>query len=648
MNNNQPKLQFLPGSSSGFTPAGISGFSDLKPAAIVRELIQNSLDAAIEANVRPAEVIFRLACIETESIPGIKEYEEAFRVALDFQKKKNLNSPAERVVDVIKKVLKNRNQDVLSVRDNGIGLDHDRINALLSDGVSDKGGEATGTFGNGHSTVLPTSDLRYVLYGGINSQGERIGAGHAVLASSHKEGEKQPTSGDGYFIIEPKDGEYVCAVGKAIPSLIANFLDTIKKHQKSGTVVVVPAFNYFRKEREKLWDLIQKSAAHSFAPAIDRGQLIIKFEDHRGDPRPDQVMQLGQSNLKSILEKGKDDKRKIAGDFMSGSRAFSAYNAFHQAEAEIIRTEVGQVEVRLLKANLGTTHIDLFRNGMWITDERNIPLFSRAFSDREPFQAVLLLDSTKGGDLYELVRSSEGPLHNKLHHKEYLSRENAKRLKKAFSEIRQWLLNKVPKIKSVSFTAEDFLAIDFGEGQESGNIQRTFWGTPTLVNQRVPVRSYAGSDTGPAPANGSGSRPGRTSPPRPRPLVNQAFNITSVELGTNKKKIHLVCRNSVTDAHLQLCVDENLDATCDRGFRRDTILKLSKVRINNKMVDDKDLLRQNGHIMGVYLGDIPSDSVRTIEVTHSLPNGLILPPNQSPTLRIDLLQGSSRDRNDGS
>ena len=60
MAHNSLDLKFGPGSPTGFTPAGIASFGDLRPAAVVRELIQNSLDAAVEAGEKTAIIRFRL------------------------------------------------------------------------------------------------------------------------------------------------------------------------------------------------------------------------------------------------------------------------------------------------------------------------------------------------------------------------------------------------------------------------------------------------------------------------------------------------------------------------------------------------------------------------------------------------------------
>ena len=74
----------------------------------------------------------------------------------------------------------------------------------------------------------------------------------------------------------------------------------------------------------------------------------------------------------------------------------------------------GNVRVQLLNRELGDTRIDLCRNGMWITDDKGIPGFYYKFQDLSPFHALILLDSSTGGHLHNLVRSAENPLHDKI------------------------------------------------------------------------------------------------------------------------------------------------------------------------------------------------------------------------------------------
>ena len=276
-------LLFGPGSPSGFTPSGIASFSDLRPAAVVRELIQNSLDAAVEAGVPTATVLFRLTRHKTHDIPGIKSYRKAFFSAVRTHKDMGggrLPSQAERVVQVIDDAVQRNEQDVLAVLDNGIGLDPTKMTALLSDGVSAKGGAATGTFGNGHTVAIPASNLHYVLYGGVTADGSRIGAGHAVLASSIVRNQKYQTSGDGFLVKGFRDGSYEYAKGTSLPDLITENLDDIEQGSGHGTAVIIPAFNNFR-ESAPLWDLVSTAAACNFFQAIDEGWLVVQVEDRR-------------------------------------------------------------------------------------------------------------------------------------------------------------------------------------------------------------------------------------------------------------------------------------------------------------------------------------------------------------------------------
>ena len=617
MDNDSLDLQFGPGSPSGFTPTGIASFSDLRPAAVVRELIQNSLDAAVEAKEETAIVRFRLTRSNRRSVPGMKSYRKAFNAAVRTHEDLGggtLPSQAERVVQVMRKAAKGDEQDILSVLDNGIGLDNARMTALLSDGISAKGGAATGTFGNGHSVAIPASDLRYVLYGGVTANGDRIGAGHAVIASRKVRGEQFPKSGDGFLVKGFRKGSYDYAKGASLPGLITENLDEIEQQSGHGTAVIITGFNNFR-ESLPLWDMVSKAAACNFFPPIDEGRLVVQAEDHRPG-QSSTIKTLDHSTLKAVLEENRNEQRSKA--FLSGQKAFDAHGALQFGTPHVFRTKLGEIRVQIRERSSGNPRVDLCRNGMWITDDKNIPGFYYRFQDRKPFHALLLLDSQSGGRLHELVRNAEGPLHDKLDAKQRLSKPEERELRDAFGEIREWLRSVVPELETDSYSPDDFLALDFGEDGTGtgGNARQSFWGSPVPVTRRDPGLSYEESSPGPGPGppGPHPPKPPGPRPPRPRPVLRPFFQATSVPLGLNHRQILLECQQGCKNAELRLYVDENVDATCD-SLRRDQIetAYLTEVDVCGHPVNSSKLVRQNGRIVGVRLGDIAADSSLDID-----------------------------------
>ena len=202
-NGNKPNLIFSPSSTmEGFTSAEVQAFTDLNPAAIVRELIQNSLDAGRDASREKTTVHFELEKVSLNSVPGIERYREAVESAERDQVKhfKDANAEfpdqAQAILDVINDCLDESQVEVLSILDNGVGLNKQRMTGLLSDGMSIKSGASSGAVGNGHLTAIPASNLRYVLYGGV-SDGKRIASGHAILATFKQDNKKMGK--DGYY-----------------------------------------------------------------------------------------------------------------------------------------------------------------------------------------------------------------------------------------------------------------------------------------------------------------------------------------------------------------------------------------------------------------------------------------------------------------
>jgi len=130
-------LQFQWGDEVGFTSAGISRFHDVKPVAVIRELIQNSSDAA---RPKTACVRFEITEAKLDEIPGISEYKQAFKDAERDQIRilgdGRTSNHVKTIVKSMKKCLESESVEVLSVIDNGVGLDEQRMRALLGDGIS--------------------------------------------------------------------------------------------------------------------------------------------------------------------------------------------------------------------------------------------------------------------------------------------------------------------------------------------------------------------------------------------------------------------------------------------------------------------------------------------------------------------------------
>lgn len=630
----RPDLHF--GNSTdrtGFTPAGIAAFSDLRPAAVVRELVQNSLDAAIEAGERRAHVRFSRTACAIHDIPGIESYRRAFELAREQQKPAG---SARAVVQRIARTLRDDSHDVLCVTDNGSGLDGVRMSALLSDGVSAKGGTAAGSYGNGHSVVVPASNLRYVLYGGLTESGECLGAGQAVLASHCLEGEFLSQSGRGVFVSELKPSEpgvaFTFARDSAIPPMVAEAIDRIRYEHGHGAAVVVPAFNNFEADL-LLRDMVFKAAACSFFRAIHDKELIVEVEDPDGGGR------LDSNTLRGEIEKHRDELRiRGSGAFLSGNRANEAYAALDRGTQHQIRTAQGDVAVHLLvDGGLRGHGVGLCRNGMWITDR--LPMFSNHFTDRQPFQALIVLGSASDSPFYQLVRDAETPLHDKLA-PTMMEPAPRKALRDAFREIRDGIAELVPEASADVYSPDDILSFQFSdiEGGGRGGRQPSYRGRIESSRRRLTDtrKGAKGEPGGPNLGGGKGTR----KPPKGRIVVQPAFRIVSVPSAPRRRKIEVHCTEPFEDAELRIFVDENVDATCDRQTRAQaTPVLLNNVAINGRPSAESDLVSNGDAITGIKLGSLAGESSLVVETDWEMPpDSDIWVGDRDPALRIEVLR----------
>ncbi len=602
---------------SGFTAAGITAFSDLNPEAIVREIIQNSWDAAREAKRDIARVRFEVIKHKLSQVPGIQQYRNAFNRAKQAQKRlrsghRGLSDQAKDVVQAIEACLASEQCTTLFALDNGIGLDESRMTGILADGVSVKGETSAGAVGNGHFVVIPASDLRYVLYGGLTNEGKMVGSGHTVLASHENDKDRRPMSKDGYFVKEIKMNlfePYDFPQGTEVPPYIKQKLEWIADQWSSGTVVAVPGFNRFREQNSSLEDIISKAAACNFFASFARKELRIEFVEENQEP-----VILDHTTIDDTLRKFSDEKRS-RNKFLSGSRAFAAFETIQTGRDVTVNTDIGNVTMKLREVTDGKTRIDLCRNGMWITDKLPSKLRESQFTGLKPFHCVLLLDAGDG-EIHQLVRQAEGPLHNQLEVKKLTSRDERRKLTKAMDAVASKIREIVPEYDSERFKIPDVLSIT-SYGIASGGRRSSRVGSFNEVKRRRVVLAveagsveedspeYPESEKKPTRNGGTSQQTGGRNNFR-RSGNPLRFRALSVPIAPRSYRVEIRPDEKAVEGEARFILDEGLDESCDDWGKEDFI-RLKTVTVDGCPVIGNALTRnEKGEILGIRLGGVIS------------------------------------------
>ncbi len=591
----KPDLIFPPTwQLDGFT-TNVTSRQAGEPDPVVRELLQNSLDAAIrEADREYAEVHFTIAARPLSELPGHPAYVKAFRAA-----KAELKTPTTHdvrsAVDRVEQALKGEEMSVLFCRDNGTGLDADRVKALLSEGQSDKAAQGAGSFGLGHLTAYAASDLRYVLYAGKRA-GREIASGHAILASHRRKGERY--SAHGYWrtptdLFSLEDGNFP----RVAPPLMRQELDEI---ESSGSIVAIAGFNYFHEDKpaQALEDIC-RVAALNFLGAIWERKMIV----HVHDEATRQSQTVDADSLQSLLEPIRKQQRAPVAGWLSGEQGYRAWQTL--ADGEALDTAIDRsvrVVFRPLKGNTSErSRVQIFRDGMWITN-REPELASNAFGGVQPFDAVVLLGDADPDDhteFYDLVRNSEGPEHRGLTKRRELPKSQRKKLGDMLSRVAERLREEAGAIDAdEGFTPAGFAVFNTGASRRA---------TPVKRLRYRPAASEPESNEG-ATDSGGGDSDGSPTPDREGKRTKKTHRRRAPASGTAVRiqrtlvpqldvdgQVHRVkaqlkvvdAPTSGTSVGLRLFIESGSDETCEQPLSP-LWQPIRALTVNGKTIDGGD------------------------------------------------------------
>ena len=439
----------------GFTSAALAQF-DGSAEPVIRELLQNSLDAADQSGVPVAEVRFVISEANRDELPGWSKYIAVFKEARRQRRSQSgvKRSQDERmVVERVEGSSRHATIPLLLCIDNGHGLNGERMDALLTPGNTSKGERGAGSFGLGHHAAFGASDLRYVLYGAKyfnkDTSISEIASGHAILAS-HRDKENVLRAADGYWFRSEHghlafNGKYDC-----YPDTLPRLLWELLAGVETGTIVCIAGFNDFRREEDDptAMDSIRRVAASNFSDAIDAGRLRVDVEDDCAD----EAVTVGRDDLGEVLDRYSQNKRAAKQGQINGQVAYSAWKTINLGE-RLPCHGGGLIRWRPLDASdRQPTRVHIFRKGMWITS-RAPRLAAPEFSSTWPFDAVLSLDS---GPLEKLVRSAEGPEHRGIDTKR-LDNKQKKQYRQLMAEVASQMRAAVGERKDL----EDFVPKGF-------------------------------------------------------------------------------------------------------------------------------------------------------------------------------------------
>ena len=553
----------------GFTSAAVAQF-DGSAEPVVRELLQNSVDAANQSDSGVAEVRFVVSEALRDELPGWSRFTSAFQTACQQRRSGSSAKPSQderMVIERIRDISRLDTIPLLLCIDNGHGLNGKRMDALLTPGNTSKGEEGAGSFGLGHHAAFGASDLRYVLYGakflGDDGLVSQIASGHAILASFWDD-DKVLRAADGYWFKAGQgqlafDGSDDC-YPDSLPPLLWEFLAGVE----TGTVVCIAGFNSFRREGDDatVVESISRVAASNFSDAIHSGSLIVHIEEDCDDS----ILTVDRENLGLILEPYSNNKRASRQGQINGSLAYGAWQTINTGE-QFQCTSGDKIRWRPLDASTGEkTRIHIFRKGMWITSGAPY-LSSSEFSSTWPFDAVLSLDS---GPLEDLVRSAEGPEHRGIDRKR-LDREQ----KKQYRELMAQVADDLHKVVGEREDLEDF--VPHGFATLMGHDVRT---AERLRRPRMPAGGGTTDESiegGHKERRTKTERSRRTGTPRPgsRPRYRTSLRIVD----TSSLDAHIEYEEEVgprAELGVRIRAASGADATCEQPLT-DDFLRIQSV-----------------------------------------------------------------------
>ena len=379
------------GAEYGFVDAAAAHFRADPMAHLVREVIQNAMDAKMDGLDEPVRVSFTETQIPTDLI-GSHSLRSHVAACLEATKEKRQSEAAAAYAGALE-ALDQPTIHCLSVVDSGTtGLVDANWDALVvQEGVVHKSRAASGgSNGIGKNAVFNVSDLQTVMYS-TRYLARRKGREEKLQGKSRLTTHTNPAGGNeqlqhiGFY----RTGDAQPLRGREIPDAF-RLADT-------GTGIFVLGFNAHCTNWAKA---AVAAVLENFFFAIHNRQLVVEIQAN-GDQR-------------AVVFNHETIDQHFATVGRTANYAY--YRAIRDCTAYTIQIDdpLGALQVHLLKGEGPRRTAHLNRNGMLITDSRERKRNALAPQNRNfwPDYAAVLVAATPQGD--DWLRAMENPGHDAI------------------------------------------------------------------------------------------------------------------------------------------------------------------------------------------------------------------------------------------
>ena len=390
-------------------------FSDDPIPKLVREIIQNSLDARESGISDPVVVKFADTEVERELI-GASQLYKHFTACLERAKSEKMPPGIRKVYENACNALKRKQIRCLRITDSGTtGLSDSNWDALVirEGDVQKSSVGAGGSYGIGKNAVFNVSDAQTVFYSTryVNGKEGRVEKmqGKATLMSHQDRDSGEELQHIGFYRAANRR------------PFFTPYIPDFFRLDETGTGVFIMGFNPLSSD----WvDVVTSAVIENFFYAIHHKQLIVEISS-------------GSKNVLVTHEK--------IDQLFEGKSKPNAYHYYYRAirdEKSSDSTQeidkVGVLDVHIVLAESAprrTAYVN--RNGMLVTDSREQQTNPMHPKGRRlwPDYAVVVSPSTDKGDAW--VRTMENPSHDSVSPGQLLDAKERTRANRIFYQARQ-------------------------------------------------------------------------------------------------------------------------------------------------------------------------------------------------------------------